>query len=489
MMTSPAGSSVSQPPPRTHAKKLVKWPIGSSAGGRLGPGTNGPVPLRPRRESEELDAGEDEECEEDRLDEPAARDQIADSRGSRALWGSSVDGSRVVVVLGRRDVRHWCSPFDSKCGCRPRTRQGIILSKAYAQVRGRKPFVPEVVMVIAPRCSGTRSTPSPSACSNPVAPRWSRRAWHRASVSENWACVCRRRSRSKTPPSATGTPSCSSAVRVRRCTSMTRPRTVSPRERPAAAGVLVGNLHRAVDPCARRTAFGCSRHGVSVAGSGPHRSRSGLDRCVRRRSTGASSRATGPRRQSSSARRSVISSACRETDKSCPWGRRTFKGAHVNFYRCRICGETYLGTKPPSRCPFCGVTDDFFVLTDRLRRERDAPLPFRDRDGRRLARHRPGARQRALLSRARRPRREPEARQRVQAARERRGRALLGVLQARRRREARRPAWSPAMVAGRGATTSRSPSPANCARRTSTPRPLGEHATPRWSRSSSPSEP
>lgn len=35
----------------------------------------------------------------------------------------------------------------------------------------------------------------------------------------------------------------------------------------------------------------------------------------------------------------------------------------MNFYRCRICGETYLGTKPPSRCPFCGVTDNFFVLT------------------------------------------------------------------------------------------------------------------------------
>jgi len=35
----------------------------------------------------------------------------------------------------------------------------------------------------------------------------------------------------------------------------------------------------------------------------------------------------------------------------------------VNFYRCRICGETYLGTKAPSRCPYCGVTEDYFVLT------------------------------------------------------------------------------------------------------------------------------
>lgn len=35
----------------------------------------------------------------------------------------------------------------------------------------------------------------------------------------------------------------------------------------------------------------------------------------------------------------------------------------MNFYRCRICGETYLGTKAPSRCPFCGVTEEYFVLT------------------------------------------------------------------------------------------------------------------------------
>ena len=35
----------------------------------------------------------------------------------------------------------------------------------------------------------------------------------------------------------------------------------------------------------------------------------------------------------------------------------------MNFYRCRICGETYLGAEAPSRCPFCGVTAEFFVLT------------------------------------------------------------------------------------------------------------------------------
>lgn len=35
----------------------------------------------------------------------------------------------------------------------------------------------------------------------------------------------------------------------------------------------------------------------------------------------------------------------------------------MNFYRCRICGETFLGTDAPNRCPFCGATADYFVPT------------------------------------------------------------------------------------------------------------------------------
>jgi len=46
----------------------------------------------------------------------------------------------------------------------------------------------------------------------------------------------------------------------------------------------------------------------------------------------------------------------------------------VNFYRCSICGETYLGPKPPSRCPFCGVTDDHFVLTADYAENEPAPV-------------------------------------------------------------------------------------------------------------------
>ncbi len=35
----------------------------------------------------------------------------------------------------------------------------------------------------------------------------------------------------------------------------------------------------------------------------------------------------------------------------------------MEFYRCRICGETFLGDAAPNRCPFCGVTETYFVLT------------------------------------------------------------------------------------------------------------------------------
>lgn len=35
----------------------------------------------------------------------------------------------------------------------------------------------------------------------------------------------------------------------------------------------------------------------------------------------------------------------------------------MEFYRCRICGETFLGDSAPNRCPFCGVTAEHFVLT------------------------------------------------------------------------------------------------------------------------------
>ena len=33
------------------------------------------------------------------------------------------------------------------------------------------------------------------------------------------------------------------------------------------------------------------------------------------------------------------------------------------MYRCRICGETYLGSEPPSNCPFCGAHGELIVDT------------------------------------------------------------------------------------------------------------------------------
>ena len=35
--------------------------------------------------------------------------------------------------------------------------------------------------------------------------------------------------------------------------------------------------------------------------------------------------------------------------------------ARVRVYRCRICGDPYIGTEAPSRCPFCGALSEYFV--------------------------------------------------------------------------------------------------------------------------------
>ena len=35
--------------------------------------------------------------------------------------------------------------------------------------------------------------------------------------------------------------------------------------------------------------------------------------------------------------------------------------AKVKVYRCRICGDPYIGVEPPTRCPFCGAMTKYFV--------------------------------------------------------------------------------------------------------------------------------
>ncbi|MCK4802513.1 ferritin [bacterium] len=34
----------------------------------------------------------------------------------------------------------------------------------------------------------------------------------------------------------------------------------------------------------------------------------------------------------------------------------------MKVYRCRICGEVYIGEEKPRSCPFCGAHDNYFVL-------------------------------------------------------------------------------------------------------------------------------
>ena len=33
----------------------------------------------------------------------------------------------------------------------------------------------------------------------------------------------------------------------------------------------------------------------------------------------------------------------------------------MNFYRCLICGDPYMGSEKPSNCPFCGAQDKYLV--------------------------------------------------------------------------------------------------------------------------------
>jgi rubrerythrin len=39
--------------------------------------------------------------------------------------------------------------------------------------------------------------------------------------------------------------------------------------------------------------------------------------------------------------------------------------AKVKVFRCRICGDPYIGTEAPTRCPFCGAPTKYFVEAER----------------------------------------------------------------------------------------------------------------------------
>jgi len=34
----------------------------------------------------------------------------------------------------------------------------------------------------------------------------------------------------------------------------------------------------------------------------------------------------------------------------------------IKIYRCRLCGEVYIGEEKPKTCPFCGAHEKYFVL-------------------------------------------------------------------------------------------------------------------------------
>jgi rubrerythrin len=37
---------------------------------------------------------------------------------------------------------------------------------------------------------------------------------------------------------------------------------------------------------------------------------------------------------------------------------------NIIIFRCRICGDSYIGTKAPTRCPFCGAEQQFFIKAE-----------------------------------------------------------------------------------------------------------------------------
>ena len=43
------------------------------------------------------------------------------------------------------------------------------------------------------------------------------------------------------------------------------------------------------------------------------------------------------------------------------------------LFRCRICGDPYLGSEPPSFCPFCGAPQKYLVPAEEYVDRNDVP--------------------------------------------------------------------------------------------------------------------
>jgi rubrerythrin len=45
----------------------------------------------------------------------------------------------------------------------------------------------------------------------------------------------------------------------------------------------------------------------------------------------------------------------------------------MKLFRCRICGDPYLGAAPPSFCPFCGAPENYMVPAEEYVDKNDVP--------------------------------------------------------------------------------------------------------------------
>ncbi|MBM3200381.1 ferritin [Candidatus Woesearchaeota archaeon] len=50
----------------------------------------------------------------------------------------------------------------------------------------------------------------------------------------------------------------------------------------------------------------------------------------------------------------------------------------VKLFRCKICGDPYIGTNPPNRCPFCGAYENFIAEAKDYKETFDVNLNDKD---------------------------------------------------------------------------------------------------------------
>ena len=51
----------------------------------------------------------------------------------------------------------------------------------------------------------------------------------------------------------------------------------------------------------------------------------------------------------------------------------------VKLFRCKICGDPYVGVEPPKRCPFCGAYERFIVEAKDYKETFDVELNEKDK--------------------------------------------------------------------------------------------------------------